>query len=319
MNPYLFMVGCPRSGTTLLRRMVDAHPSIAIPTSEQHWLVKWPERGRGVTPEGRVSPDLLPELLSYKKFAKMGLDREDLERATGGDGPVPYPEFVGRVFDLYARSQGKPFAGDKTPGHVRRIPELHRLWPGARFVHIVRDGRDVGLSVLGWDRASKLADRLATWDEDPLSTVALWWEDMVRAGREAGARLGPDLYHELRYEDLISAPEKECAELCDFLDLPYEESMLNFHEGKTKAEPGLSAKKAWLPVTTGLRDWRGQMSERDKERFEAAVGETLEELGYERAFPEPQAETLEYASRIRDVLTEQGSIKATRERHEQPW
>ena len=308
MNPYLFMVGCPRSGTTLLRRMVDSHPRVAIPTSEQHWLVKWHERGRGVTPEGKVSPDLVSDLFSYKKFAKMGLAREDLERVAGDDGPVAYSEFVSGVFDLYGRSRGKPLAGDKTPGHVRRIPELHALWPRAKFVHLIRDGRDVGLSVLGWDRSSKLADRLVTWKEDPLTTVALWWEDMVVRGREAGARLGPDLYYELRYEDLIEDPETECARLCGFFDLPYDEAMLRFHEGKVKARPGLSAKKAWLPVTSGLRDWREQMSGEDKERFEAAAGGTLEELGYPRALPDPTPRAREHASKVRAALAEQGGL-----------
>ena len=306
MNPYVFIVGCPRSGTTLLRRMVDAHPRVAIPTSEQHWLVKWYERGRCVTPEGRVSPDLVPELLAYKKFAKMGLERGALESLAARG--LPYPEFVAGVFDLYARSRGKPLAGDKTPGHVRRIPGLHGLWPEAKFVHIVRDGRDVCLSVLGWDRSSKLADRLVTWKEDPLTTVALWWEDMVGRGREAGARLGPNHYHELRYEDLIKAPETECARLCEFLDLPYDEAMIRFHEGKTKAETGLSAKKAWLPVTGGLRDWRGQMEADDVERFEAAAGEALEELGYPRVVPAPSPRVVERASKMRATLTGPGGL-----------
>jgi hypothetical protein len=290
----------------LLRRMVDAHPHIAIPTSEQHWLVKWYERGRGVTPEGNVAPDLVPELLAYKKFAKMGLNRQDLERlaATG----LPYHEFVSGVFDLYAHSRGKPLAGDKTPGHVRRIARLHELWPGAKYVHIIRDGRDVCLSVLGWDRASKLADRLVTWKEDPLTTAAFWWEDMVSRGREAGAELGPGHYYELRYEDLIGAPETESMKLCDFLELPYDTSMLRFHEGKTKDQDGLSAKKAWLPVTSGLRDWRTQMGAESVESFEAAVGETLERVGYPRVVPDPSPRLVKHASGVRAALAASGGL-----------
>jgi len=289
--------------------MVDAHPLIAIPTSEQHWLVKWYERGRGVTPEGDVSPALIPDLLSYEKFVRMGLGREELERAAGGEGPVAYPEFVRRIFDLYGRKQGKSLAGDKTPGHVRRIPELHGLWPEAKFVHIVRDGRDVCLSAINWSRSSKLADRFATWSEDPITTAALWWEQMVRAGREAGGRLGPGLYHEICYEGLIGDPEGECRTLCEFLGLPYDDAMLDFHEGKTKTHPSLSAKKAWLPVTSGLRDWRTEMEIGDVERFEAAAGDLLDELGYERAFPRPAApRAIEHSSKIRAVLTDQGSI-----------
>lgn len=309
MNPYLFMVGCPRSGTTLLRRLVDAHPSVAIPSSEQHWVAKWYERGRGVTPEGTVAPDLLPNLLRYRKFARMGLDRGELERAVAGSRPIPYAKFVARVFDLFAASVGKPLAGDKTPDNARRIARLHELWPRARFVQIVRDGRDVCLSVLGWDRAEKLAEGLPTWDEDPLVTAALWWEDMVLCGREAGERLGSALYRELRYEDLVGDPEAQCRALCGFLDLPYDPAMLRFHEGRTRTAPGLSAKKAWLPVTSGLRDWREGMSPEDGERFEAAVGATLGALGYPRAYPEPAPEAVEHASRLRAALAKSGALR----------
>jgi hypothetical protein len=69
--------------------------------------------------------------------------------------------------------------------------------------------------------------------------------------------------------------------------------MLRFHEGRERTEPNLDAKKAWRPVTQGLRDWRSQMSQQDVERFEAATGDLLDELGYERAVPNPVAEALE--------------------------
>jgi len=308
MNPYLFIVGCPRSGTTLLRRMLDAHPLVAIPR-EQHWLPKWFERRKGLTPEGLVTSELVSELLGYEKFSRMQIGREELEALVeAGGGQIPYSRFVTDLFDLYGHKRGKPLVGDKTPRYVRSIPTLHALWPEAKFVHLIRDGHDVCLSVLNWDRSAKLADRLVTWNEDPTMTVALWWESMVRGGREAGAQLGPDLYYELRYEALIEAPETECERLCEFLAVPYDDAMLHFYEGKTKTQQGLSAKKAWLPVTSGLRDWREQMSREDTERFEAAVGDLLEELGYPRAFPDPGPQTAEHASKIRAALVERGSL-----------
>jgi hypothetical protein len=298
LNPYLFIVGCPRSGTTLLRRIVNSHPLIAIPR-EQHWLAKWYERRKGVTLEGMVSPELLTALLEYEKFARLEIDREDLEALMVSDEPLSYADFVTGVFDLYGRARGKPLVGDKTPAYVRSIPTLHALWPEARFVHLVRDGRDVSLSAINWDRSSRLADRFATWNEDPVTTAALWWEHMVSAGREAGGRLAPDLYHELRYEALIRDPEGECRTLCEFLNVSFDGAMLRFHEGRTKTQPGLAAKKAWLPVTSGLRDWRTEMPAADVERFEAAVGGLLDDLGYERAFPSPSSEAIERASETR--------------------
>jgi hypothetical protein len=292
--------------------MVDAHPLIAIPR-EQHWLAKWFERRKGVTPEGMVTPELLTALLEYEKFARLEISREDLEALMESGEPLSYADFVTGVFDLYGQARGKPLVGDKTPAYVRSIPTLHSLWPEARFVHLIRDGRDVGLSAINWDRSSRLADRFATWNEDPVTTAALWWEHMARAGHEVGAALGPSLYHEMRYEALIRDPEIACLKLCEFLDVPYEDTMLTFHKGRTKTQPGLDAKKAWLPVTSGLRDWRTEMPDADVENFEAAVGGLLEDLGYERAFPNLSAEAIERVSETRRrfvrELGERGFVK----------
>jgi len=303
VNPYVFIVGCARSGTTLLRRMVDTHPLIAIPR-EQHWLPKWFERRKGVTPEGFVTPEIVSKLIEYEKFVRMCIGREELERLLGSGAPVKYSDFVSGVFDLYGQAQGKSLVGDKTPAYVDSIPTLHVLWPNAKFVHLVRDGRNVCLSTINWERAFKIARRFTSWDEDAVTTTALWWERKVRLGHEAGAPLGPELYHEIRYEELVSEPAKTCAALCGFLDLPYDEAMLKFHEGRTKTKPGLDAKGAWLPVTPGLRDWRTQMPLEDLERFEATVGDLLEELGYERAFSDPSPQALDHARRIRDFFTQ---------------
>jgi hypothetical protein len=115
---------------------------------------------------------------------------------------------------------------------------------------------------------------------------------------------GPELYYELHYESLIANPEKECAALCAFFDLPYDDAMHQFHIGRTRSKPGLDAKHAWLPITPGLRNWRSQMPAEDVERFEAAAGGLLDELGYPRAVPRSQPERLESAARIRNLLAQ---------------
>jgi hypothetical protein len=126
----------------------------------------------------------------------------------------------------------------------------------------------------------------------------------VRLGRQAGHSLGPKLYYEIRYEFLVNHPAEECAALCAFLGLPYDDAMLRFHEGRTKTDPTLNAKRAWRPITSGLRDWRSKMPAEDVERFEAAAGELLDELGYPRAVPGPRPESLERASIIRELLAQ---------------
>jgi hypothetical protein len=298
VNPYVFIVGGARSGTTLLQRMVDAHPDIAV-IHETHWIPRFYEERIGLTPDGTVTKELASKLLDDRRFVKLGIGPRELEGLIPPDGPISYADYVTGIFDLYGQARGKRLVGEKTPGYVRSIPSLHYLWPKAKFVHLIRDGRDVFLSMRDWKRVDRSVGRFAAWTRDPVSTSAYWWKWDVERGREAASSLGPDLYHELRYEELIFEPAEELAKLCAFLGLPYDEAMLGFHEGRTKTKPGLDAKRAWLPITPGLRDWRTEMSAADVEIFETAVGGLLDDLGYERAFPNPSSGAIVRASESR--------------------
>jgi hypothetical protein len=300
-NPYVFIVGCPRSGTTLLQRILDAHPDIAI-TPETHWVPSYFNKLLRKEPEGWVTPKFLTKLLRYHRFAQLGISREELEGLLNSDGPIAYHQFVSAIYDFYGRARGKSLVGDKTPGYARSIPLLHDLWPAAKFVHLIRDGRDVCLSAVNWQKPGKLLVRCATWGAEPVITAALWWEWHVRLAREAARALGPGRYYEIRYESLVANPRTEMAKLCAFLNVPFAEAMLRFHEGRTRTGPGLDAKDAWLPITPGLRDWRSQMPAADVERFEAAAGDLLQELGYLRAGPGPRSAAREQAARVRDVF-----------------
>jgi hypothetical protein len=314
MNPAFFIVGCPRSGTTLLGRMVDAHPAVAV-IHEGRFVPAFFEHRRGITENGLVTPELVEELLAHRPFKNVSVDREELERLLGAGDRVTYSDFVSRIFDLHGRAHGKRLVGDKTPHYVRSLPTMHALWPAAKIVHLIRDGRDVSRSVLGWSKVTERGGsvaRFAAFQQDRVATVACWWEWLVRLGREDGAALGPKLYHELRYESLVAEPAAECQRLCDFLGVSYDDRMLHFHEGRERAEPGLDAKKAWRPVTPGLRNWRSEMSPADLERFEAAAGGLLDELGYERSGRAPSAELSGHAVRVRRSFTSE--LRARRRR-----
>ena len=301
-NPYLFIVGCPRSGTTLLKRMVDAHPEIAI-TRETHWIARFYRKQIGLTREGLVTSELIPRLLEYHRFSLLGIGRNELETRVWRGSGDHFSDFVSRLFDLYGGRREKSLVGDKTPGYVRHIGLLHQLWPPARFVHLIRDGRDVCLSMLDWNKASASAGRLATFEEDPVSTTAFWWKRNVGLGRKSGSALPSGLYYEVHYERLCDRPEEECRLLCRFLGVSFHRRMVQFHEGRMKPEPGLSPKSAFLPPTPGLRNWRQQMPREDLEKFEAAAGELLDDLGYELGIEKPSADSLARAAHIRRQLS----------------
>ncbi len=299
-NPVVFIVGCPRSGTTLLRRIVSAHPEIVI-TPEAHWIPVWFEQRKGLTPDGFVTAELVTELLAHNKFSLFGLGREALTSLIGGGQSLSYASFVTGIFDLYGEAQGKKAVGNKTPDSARRMGTLHVLWPEARFVHLIRDGRDVALSLMNWPNVrTKKPGTFPTWKDDPVSTAALWWELNVRRGREAGQLLGPELYKELHYESLVAHPDQECATLCEFLGFGYDEAMLRYYEAfRPAADSEVHDRQ---PITSGLRNWRVQMSASDVERFEATVGPLLDELGYPRAFTRPHPVAVEHSTQVRNLL-----------------
>jgi hypothetical protein len=275
----------------MLGRVVDAHPDIAV-IHEARFVPGWFVHRRGVTPDGLATRELVERLVEFERFDQLGVAREDLEGLLATDEAIPYATFVSGLFDLHGRARDKRLVADKTPRYTRNIPTLHELFPTARIVHLVRDGRDVALSVANWKKVrvrGELVARYRTWTEDPVSTIALWWEREVRLACEDGGALGPQLYYELRYEALVTDPAGESARLCAFLGVPYDEAMLASER----------------PPAPGLRDWSTQMPAADVRRFEAAAGDLLDDLGYPRAFPDVAPELLEHAARMRALFSEE--------------
>ncbi len=247
-----------------------------------------------------------------------------------GDGEqIPYNDFVSRVFDRFGAARGKLLAGTKNPDYLRHLPALHQLWPNAKFVHIIRDGRDVCLSAsdrwkgkrdfkgfpfLLYESPDRIFD---DWKEDPVTTTALWWELNVRLGRDFGRSLGPTMYYEMRYEALVTNPEDECRALCEFLGLPFDGAMLR-HQENFKPRRGAGGKilhaRVGLPITSGLRNWRTEMAAMEVARFEAAAGPLLDELHYERGVDLPKRADLDEAARIRGLFNELAGTAACGDR-----
>ena len=296
MNPYLFVVGCPRSGTTLLQRMLDSHPDLAV-TNDTHFIPR-ALAGRRVTADLPLTPELVERVVTYHRFYRLEVD-QSTARSLASECST-YAEFVTALYDRVASARGKPLAGEKTPDYVRHLPLLHNLFPDARVVHIIRDGRDVALSTRDWATPTKGPGRYALWRKSPIAVCALWWRWQVTAGQNARSELS-DRIREIHYEELVRQPETALQNLAAFLELPDSDRMRRFYEGKTRHDPGLSAKQAWLPATTGIRDWRTELQPDDLQLFELLAGDALAEFGYECASPSPRSARLEaLAEQYRD-------------------
>jgi len=301
-NPWVFVVGCPRSGTTLLQRMLDAHPQLAV-ANDTHFITRAAKKVLRDDPFPPLTAELVEQVGAYRRFHRMGLDAGEV-RAAAADSRS-YAGFVRRLYSIRGEKTGKRLSGEKTPDYCRQMTVLHGLFPSTRFVHIIRDGRDTALSALNWATPGKGPGRWSLWADDPLACCALWWRWQVGTGLRQAGLLPRDRYHELRYEALVADPEGTLRPLADFLDIPWTSKMLRFHEGRTRRKPGLSAKSAWLPATSGLRDWRRDMREEDVAVFEALAGDLLAELGYGLSSLAAGRSALERAQRCLDWWREQ--------------
>jgi hypothetical protein len=278
-------VGCGRSGTTLVRAIFDSHSQLAVTHHAQFIVSMGRHRRRYEDIHGLRTQRFLTDLFASHRFPLLQLSEDEVRQAVA-DPPPSYADAVRRVLGLFAARQGKPRYADKTPGHVLRIGLLGELFPEARFVHVIRDGR-----------SSWLGYRERGFGPQSLADAAFNWKGRVLRGRKAGLALGPSRYREVRYEGLVEHPEATLEPLCRFLDLEYEPDMLRYHERAETVLAGMGAsgrtafENVARPLTKGMRDWRQELSFEEQALFDAIAGELLGELGYERT-PSPASASL---------------------------
>ena len=267
-------VGSGRSGTTLLRTIFNAHPQLAVANEPQFMGTAARQRGRL---EGAdLDTDMfLKTVFGNPNYTRLGLDQRSVEAAVMSSAPETVAEGVRAVFGVYAASENKPLYGDKTPGYVVQISDLAAMFPEARFVHLIRDGRNVALSYIE-----------RPWGPSTVGQAALYWRSRVGRGRTAGATIGTRRYLEASYENLVDDPETEVRRICEFLDLGFEPEMLQYQSAAESFIASSHQPEAFTalvrPPTSGLRDWSNAMSEDDVALFEAIAGGLLTDLGYER-------------------------------------
>jgi hypothetical protein len=282
-----FVVGTPRSGTTLLRLMLDAHPEIAIP-SETHFIT---DVVRAFQMRRMDAQRLINLLVAHNRWGDFHLDPDELRTRFERIEPLNAADAVRAFYRLYAEKQAKPRWGDKTPGYVKKLRTIGKLFEEARPIHIIRDGRDVALSMLSMN-----------WGPDTVEKAAEVWERRIRSARQAAA--GLPHYKEVRYENLIEDTEPVLRGVCEYIEVDFEVAMLDYHRsaadrlkekerdlhktGKVKLQPAAARMASHAlatrpPQTDRLARWRTEMSAEDVTTFESVAGELLSELGYELA------------------------------------
>lgn len=260
--PVPFIVGAPRSGTTLLRMMLDA----AALTREA----------------------LLARITGSDAWPDFHVSAEDLRAALAQVDPFTAADGLRAFHTLYAKRFGKPRWGEKTPDHVFRIRDIAALLPEVRFIHIIRDGRDAAASLRPlWFSPSQ-----------DYAALGVFWAQRVREGRRQGA--DAPHYLEVRYEALIADAETVLRRICAFIEVAYEPGMARYydgslarlmeHEGRANASGAVWLTKAQRlaqqagvtqpPDASRIGAWRLAMSGDEEQRFQMGAESLLEQLGY---------------------------------------
>jgi hypothetical protein len=260
--PPIFIGGAGRSGTTLLRVVLDSHPRIAC------------------GPELKVTPVICGlwydfQTTFFPALAEHGLGREDVNAVTRA--------LIDGLLAKFRAGQGKPRSAEKSPNNVFYFEHLHNMFPDSPLVHVVRDGRDVVCSLLTMDWVDSRTGKPIDYTRDARK-AAEYWVSAVRAGRRAGHNIGGGRYYEIKYEDIVERPEPTLRALFAFLDEPWSDAVLRFHENKSRPLAGeSSAAQVSRPLYTSASGrWAQDLERADRAAVKAVAADLLIELGYAR-------------------------------------
>jgi hypothetical protein len=239
-----FLIGPVRAGTTLLRLMLSYHPEYApwneFPYSVD-FLADW--------------PDAWPPVAAYHAFLAEDRHFAHIDQYAI-DPALDYPALVDSFLVQCRERAGRPRVGACVHRH---FDQVLRIWPDARFIYMVRDGRDVARSCIAMGWAANV------WK------AAEFWTRAEESWKRLRERLTPDRYTEIKYEDLILNTEAELARLCTFLGVAYDPAMLSYADATTYDRPDPRL----------VQQWRKKYAEADLRVIEARIGPLLAERGYE--------------------------------------
>ena len=267
----IFIVGCPRSGTTLLRNLLRSHPNLTFP--RESYFIPTFYRSYGDPRDAAEARRLAKRILKLRWVRSWGMPMD----AEAFADCRTFREVVCRLYETWARKQDKLRWGDKTPHYVTELPILLKLFPGAKIIHIYRDGRDVALS---WIHGR--------FGPGNMYTAARLWKWYVNSGRRAGAALPKETYLEVPYEQLLQQPRETMQQVCEFVGEPFDEAVLRpsafppnplnpfpIHQGALQL-----VRRAEIFPANSLK-WQTRMPVSDRVLFESVAGDLLEILGYE--------------------------------------
>jgi len=269
-----FILGYPRSGTTLFRAMLNSHSKIAIPF-ESFTLLEYSKRVSSEYNNLSETADrvnFLRSILNSKGIGewKPKVTIEDINTNLC----VDFTSTIEQVFTAYATKCGKSVWGDKTPSYTKDLHMLCKFFPHSRFIHLIRDCRDVEIS---YSRQP--------WGLNSFNSIIEEWKEIVSCTRKIGSILGQERYLEIRFEDLVENPKATLSKTLDFLNLPYEDSVLRENGGTIDhllpdRSKGFHTNLSKPPDNRFAYKWKKELNDADQVLCGIIAGELLDELNY---------------------------------------
>lgn len=282
----VFIVGAPRSGTTLLRAMLNRHPRIGLSDETYYFYYVYLRRrtfGDLAHPANRKS--LIESYSATERMHRLKVDLPRLKERLMAEG-TSYPAFFATILQFYAEAQGKVRAGEKTPHHAWYVDTLLDWYPSGRVIHLVRDPRDVCASLFN-----------VPWGRKTATANADLWVNLTSAA-ERGQ--GNPRFCRVRYEDVVADPERVMRELCAFIGEGYDPAMLSTTPVSTADKPWFLRSHDALSKDR-LGAWQGQLSPNDVRLIEAGAGPLMKAMGYELS-ESPASAALRLRGRVQSRL-----------------
>lgn len=269
----VFIVGTQRSGTTLLRLMLNSHSKIAIPEEGTFWMPLL-RRSKGKI-DRKIKSSELKNYFKYiqnnTQFKLWGIDPQAAFDEIRREEGCTLAELMSKLYDCYASTHNKTIWGDKTPSFFRMISILSKLFPSARFIHLLRDGRDVYLSLRRMDSS-----------KNNIGVAALEWSYKIQKAQKDLSSLDPRKVLEIRYEDLVGKPDEELKKICHFLELEYESNMSTYWQTSSHFIGAHHSNLIFKPITqSSVGRWKKELKCQELKVFEWFTGSTLESWGYQ--------------------------------------
>ena len=288
MDPPIFIIGSPRSGTTLLRLMLTCHRNIMIPPECGFavWLYD-NNKTWNIEQDTDILGRWVEDLMGCHKIETWEMEPRALLTFLQRRRPSSYPEAVSAVYEFYGKARGRTFSrwGDKNNFHLDYVETIKSMFPRAFFIHLVRDGRDVACSYRGLN-ATTMDSEYAPRLPNAIREIASVWKADVAGVRKAFESFGREQVSEIRYEALVAAPEATLETLCRFLGETYDEGMLSYPaiNRDEQLEPAefLQWKEKTLqpPMPLDQPAYLTQLSAKEIEDFEEIAGDVLRDYGY---------------------------------------